>query len=296
MNIETKSICVVGIGGLGCAVLPYLAAAGIGRIGMIDFDRIELSNLARQPLFGRDDVGHFKVDVAEQYLQKLFPAVGIQAHRCMLIDENALQLLESYDLVLDATDNLTARLAINDACGAMGKPWIYGSVDRWHGQVSLFLPGQLDYRQLFPDGPVTHVSSACSVTTVLGPFVSLVGSIQAVEAIRLLAHGECGLGGKLLLIDGRTWRFTTVALVPQGNECEISHSQLQRWLELGICQLVDVRVPLEELRKEAKVVLYCQSGCRSLILARQLRQNGFDAYSLQGGVCRYSLSERRNPE
>lgn len=210
-KLSASSILVIGVGGLGCAVLPYLAASGIQRIGMIDFDRIEASNLARQTLFGYNDIGRWKVEVAKERLSNLYPEVSFHSEIGQISHQNG-DLFKDYDLILDGTDNLQARLAINDACYRLQKPWIYGSIHQWEGQVSLFLPGNPDYRSLFPEGIFEPSLFNCSSGGVLGPFVGLIGTIQALIAIKWLVGIEDALAGKILIIDGKTWRSTVATI------------------------------------------------------------------------------------
>jgi sulfur-carrier protein adenylyltransferase/sulfurtransferase len=299
-RLNASSILVIGIGGLGCAALPYLAASGIQRIGMIDGDLVEASNLPRQTLFGYADIGRWKVDVAKERLSSLYPEVDFRSEKCGLNSQNAQDLLFDYDLILDGTDNLQTRLAINDACGLLQKPWVYGSLYQWEGQISLFLPGNPDYRSLFPEGDTDSTCCNCSSGGVLGPFVGLIGMVQALVAIKWLAGIEEDLAGKLLIIDGKRWRFTVAHLSSPllSPTYEISYSLLKKWMLNESIQLVDVREPYEKqngdlggmpftpgsLSKNQKIVLYCQSGKRSFRAMRQLRREGFEAYSLEGGV------------
>lgn len=288
-KINAGSILVIGVGGLGCASLPYLAAAGIQRIGMIDFDRIEESNLARQTLFSFKDIGRWKVEVAKEHLLALYPNTHFQQEICQLTHQNAQDLLSNYDIILDGTDNLQARLAINDACKLLQKPWVYGSIHQWEGQASLFLPKNPDYRSLFPEGTTEPSLFNCSSAGILGPFAGLIGTIQAIEAIKWLADIEDNLAGKVLIIDGKTWRMTLTDFLPSTDNYEIPYSLLKKWMANESIQVIDARKPEGILSKNQKIVVYCQSGRKSMILMRQLRKEGFEAYSLQGGI-NFSLS------
>lgn len=281
-KICASSVLLVGAGGLGCAVLPYLAASGIQRIGIIDFDLVEKSNLARQILFTIHDIGRLKVDAAAERLSH--SKAMLQKFSYQLNKDNAKELISAYDIVLDATDNLQARLAINDACGSLQKPWVYGSIDQWEGQVALFTPGNPDYRQLFPEGMPGYTPLSCSAGGVLGPFVGVIGTIQATETIKYLAGVKDNLSNKLLLIDGKTWRMSVIGLGLDEPSIEITHNQLQTWMAQEAIILLDARLPLDALpNSKEKIVCYCQSGQRSLALAQRMRQQGFEAYSLQGG-------------
>ncbi len=306
-KLNASSILVIGIGGLGCAALPYLAASGIQRIGMIDFDRIEASNLSRQTLFGHSDIGRWKVEVAEERLSALYPEVQFEPKVSKLTDQNAKEFIFDYDIILDGTDNLQTRLIINDTCYFLQKPWVYGSIYQWEGQVSLFLPNNPDYRSLFPEGTSEISCFNCSSSGVLGPFVGLIGTIQALAAIKWLAGIDENLAGKILLIDGKTWRFTLANFSPDNLNYEISYTQLKEWMINEKIQLIDIRKTNEKgnedlggdpfiedsLIKNQKIVIYCQSGKRSFILMRQLRKEGYDAYSLEGGINALSMNQNR---
>lgn len=299
-KLNSSSILVVGVGGLGCSILPYLAASGIHRIGMIDFDQVEISNLARQTLFGYADVGRWKVDVAKERLSILYPDICFETKRCRLTTQNAQNFLFSYDIIIDGTDNFETRLVINDTCFVLQKPWVYGSIYQWQGQISLFLPGNPDYRALFPEGDSMSPFVNCSSGGVLGPFVGLVGMIQALAAIKWLAGIEEDLAGKILIIDGKTWRFTLANLSNSTSvsNYEISYALLRKWMIKEFIQLVDVRESYEKqygdlggisfipdsFKKDQKIVVYCQTGIRSFEFMHQLRRAGFDAYSLEGGI------------
>lgn len=264
---------------LCCAALPYLAASGIGRIGLLDFDRVDLSNLPRQILYGQDDIGQWKVVAAHRRLSSQFPRVQFHQHFCS-IQEVHMADLYPYDLILDATDNSDARYAINDLCKRLKKPWIYGSIHRFQGQASLFYPNEPDYRALFPNASNTPLPS-CSAGGVLGAMAGCIGSIQALEATKLLAKMESSLRGKLLVLDALTWKIRLLELSVREN-WEISADRLKQWMQKEPIHLIDVRQPfsLEGISKGQKIVLYCQSGVRSAKLARHLRGKGYLAYSL----------------
>ncbi|MGH2545780.1 MAG: HesA/MoeB/ThiF family protein, partial [Actinomycetota bacterium] len=207
-------VLVIGAGGLGSPAAMYLAAAGVGTIGLVDFDRVELSNLQRQLLHDTDDVGRPKVDSARDRLADLNPNVDVHAHRVMLSSENAFDVLGDYDVVVDGTDNFPVRYLVNDATQMLGKPLVYGSIYQWEGQASVFLPGQDTpcYRCLFPEPPPPGTVPSCAEGGVFGVLPGIIGSIQAVEAIRLvLGVGET-LAGKLVLYDALRNEFTTVRL------------------------------------------------------------------------------------
>jgi len=213
-KLMDAGVLVIGAGGLGSPAAMYLAAAGVGTIGLVDFDRVELSNLQRQLLHDTDDVGRPKVESARDRLASLNPNVDVVAHETLLSSENAFDVLRAYDVVVDGTDNFPVRYLVNDACQMLGKPLVYGSIYQWEGQASVFLPGPDTpcYRCLFPEPPPPGTVPSCAEGGVFGVLPGIVGSIQAVEAIKLVLGTGEPLVGKLLLYDALRNEFTTVKL------------------------------------------------------------------------------------
>jgi molybdopterin/thiamine biosynthesis adenylyltransferase len=207
-------VLVIGAGGLGSPAAMYLAAAGVGTIGLVDFDRVELSNLQRQLLHDTSDVGRSKVDSARDRLTELNPNVEVVGHDTLLSSENAFDVLGGYDVVLDGTDNFPVRYLVNDATQMLGTPLVYGSIYQWEGQASVFLPGRETpcYRCLFPEPPPPGTVPSCAEGGVFGVLPGIVGSIQAVEAIKFVLGVGDSLVGKLLLYDALSSEFTTVKL------------------------------------------------------------------------------------
>jgi sulfur-carrier protein adenylyltransferase/sulfurtransferase len=207
-------VLVIGAGGLGSPAAMYLAAAGVGTIGLVDFDRVELSNLQRQLLHDTSDVGRSKVDSAKDRLTELNPNVEVVGHDTLLSSENAFDVLGGYDVVLDGTDNFPVRYLVNDATQMLGTPLVYGSIYQWEGQASVFLSRRETpcYRCLFPEPPPPGTVPSCAEGGVFGVLPGIVGSIQAVEAIKLVLGVGESLVGKLLLYDAMSSEFTTVKL------------------------------------------------------------------------------------
>jgi sulfur-carrier protein adenylyltransferase/sulfurtransferase len=207
-------VVVIGAGGLGSPAAMYLAAAGVGTLGLVDFDDVELSNLQRQLLHDTDDVGRPKVDSARERLVGLNPNVEVITHRTLLSSDNAFNVLGPYDVVVDGTDNFPVRYLVNDAAQMLGKPLVYGSIYQWEGQASVFLPGQETpcYRCLFPEPPPPGTVPSCAEGGVFGVLPGILGSVQAVEAIKLVLGAGETLAGKLLLYDALRNEFTTVKL------------------------------------------------------------------------------------
>ncbi|QHT66714.1 molybdopterin-synthase adenylyltransferase MoeB [Rhodocytophaga rosea] len=222
-KLKEAKVLVVGAGGLGCPVLLYLVSAGVGSIGIVDDDIVSLSNLQRQVLYTADSVGKSKVETAKNSLQAINPEITIRAYAEKFSLENAAQLLQEYDLIIDCTDNLATRYAINDACIRADKPFIYGSIHRYEGQVAVFnytdAQGNTgpSYRCLFPEA--AHEIANCAETGVLGVLPGMIGMYQALEAIKLITSIGKNLSGKLLLID--TLTYTQRILTVKRNEEEI---------------------------------------------------------------------------
>ena len=209
-RLKSARVAIVGLGGLGSPAAMYLAAAGVGTIGLIDGDRVDLSNLQRQVLFGSDDVGYPKVDVAARRLASMNPGVDLQLFPQRLDASNALDVLGSFEIVIDASDNFPTRYLVNDATVLLGIPSVHGSVLRFEGRVSVF--GTEDgpcYRCLYPEPPPPGVVQDCEDAGVLGVLPGLVGVLQATEVIKTLCQLGDTMAGRLLIIDGLGLRFQT---------------------------------------------------------------------------------------
>ncbi|RAV27444.1 HesA/MoeB/ThiF family protein [Sinomicrobium soli] len=206
--LKKGSVLVIGAGGLGCASLPYLAAAGIGHIGIVDFDRVDRSNLHRQVLFSVDDIGKNKAVTAAGKLSRLNPHIRITPHPSALTAANARELFSSYDIIVDGSDNFATRYLVNDAAVMCGKPVIFGSIFRFEAQLSVFnYRGGPTYRCIFPEPPAPGSSPNCSETGVMGVLPGIAGTLQANEAIKMICGTGQVLSGTLLTIDCLTLRM-----------------------------------------------------------------------------------------
>ncbi len=274
-KLRAARVLCLGAGGLGSPVALYLAAAGVGRLGLVDFDAVDLSNLQRQILHGTPDVGRPKVESARATLERLNPHVEVLTHPVRCTAANALDLIRDYDVVVDGTDNFPTRYLANDACVLLGKPNVYGAVFRWEGQASFFAPhlGAPCYRCLYPEPPTPGAAPSCVEAGVLGVMPGLIGCIQAVETLKFLLGQGTSLRGRLLLCNALDLRFREIRvrrdpgcpvcgdhptirqlrdLVPTcaadaANDDEVSVHDLQRALRdpgRGITVL-DVREPAE---------------------------------------------------
>ncbi len=215
--LQQAKILIVGMGGLGCPALQYLVGAGVGNIGIMDPDTISLSNLHRQLLYGESDIGTKKVEVAFSKMNQLNPDVMIDAYPFALTNKNATNIIQQYDLVLDATDNFPAKYIINDACVILHKPFVYGAVTRYEGQLSLFNIPQpnsrsLNYRDLFPVMPLPGEILTCEEAGVLGVLPGIIGTMQAAEAIKYFTGLGQTLYGRLFTYNLLTTRSFEIAL------------------------------------------------------------------------------------
>ncbi len=275
-KLKEASVLVIGAGGLGSPLLLYLAAAGVGTIGILDFDRVDRSNLQRQVIYDEGVVGVDKVSAARERILALNPHINIHTHDVHLTSENALDIIRAYDVIADGTDNFPTRYLVNDACQILGKPLVYGSIFQFEGQVSVFnAPGEdgqrgPTYRDLFPTPPPPGMVPSCAEGGVLGVLPGIIGSLQANEVIKLIAGIGESLSGRLFIFDALT--FTSVTLNIQKNASlepvtelidyeafcgvtpdteedtipSISVRQLSQMIrENADFQLIDVRLPYE---------------------------------------------------
>ncbi len=336
-RLKQSEVLVVGCGGLGCPVLLYLAAAGIGRLTVIDGDDVELTNLQRQVLYTERDLGLSKASAAQHHLSQINSSIEIQAIDQAFTLDNGEALIKDHDLVIDCTDNFATRYLINDLCVQRAKPWIFASVYQFSGQCALFEPGGPCFRCLFPRMP-TDIPD-CNTAGVIGVLPGLVGSVQAGEAIKYLAGLATPTSNSLLLIEALDLEFRRIQL-QRKSDCVacgkqqsfdqlkpdylrisdtalssktreamlISPDQFNRSRDGDQHHVVDVRsvderqgfhiggdhIALPEiseailhLPRDKTIICYCQSGLRSLDAAQQLRDAGFTALSLEGGLVQW---------
>jgi adenylyltransferase/sulfurtransferase len=212
-KLKASRVLTIGAGGLGSPLSLYLAAAGVGTIGIVDFDMVDLTNLQRQIVHGTSTLGRSKLDSAEERLTDLNPNVKIERHETRLSAENALEILREYDIVVDGTDNFPTRYLVNDACVLLGKPNVYGSIFRFEGQASLFYAEQGPcYRCLYSEPPPPGLVPSCAEGGVLGVLPGIIGSIQALETIKWIIGAGSSLLGRLILFDALKLRFRELEL------------------------------------------------------------------------------------
>ena len=237
-KLKSGSVLVIGAGGLGSPSLYYLAAAGIGRLGILDFDTVDESNLQRQILYGTSDAGKPKVIKAAQRLSELNPHIKIETHHTVLGAENAMGIISQYDVIIDGSDNLPTRYLVNDACVLLKKTLIYGAIFQFEGQVSVFNQLHSDqtrgpnYRDLFPEPPPPEMVPSCNVGGVLGVLPGIIGSMQANEAIKVLAGIGTTLSGRLMIFDSLdfTARFLKLKTNPD-NPISGTHPTIRKLID-----------------------------------------------------------------
>ena len=213
LKIKAAKVLCIGTGGLGAPLGLYLAAAGVGRIGLVDFDVVDTTNLQRQVLFGTSDVGQPKTTAAANRLRNLNPDIRIDTYETQLTSANALELFKDYDIIVDGTDNFPTRYLVNDACVITGKPNVYGSIFRFEGQITVFgYPGGPCYRCLYPEPPPPGLVPSCAEGGVLGVLPGIVGTIQAAETLKLIIGKGEPLIGRLLLFDALAMKFRELKL------------------------------------------------------------------------------------
>jgi adenylyltransferase/sulfurtransferase len=221
LKLKQAKILLIGTGGLGAPLGLYLAAAGVGRIGLVDFDVVDFTNLQRQVIHGTKDVGRKKLDSAADTMLDINPHIQIDKHEAALTSENALEILKDYDIVIDGTDNFPTRYLVNDACVLLGKPNVYGSIFRFEGQATVFAyEGGPCYRCLYPEPPPPGLVPSCAEGGVLGILPGTIGLIQATEAVKLILGIGEPLVGRLLLYDALAMRFRELKL-RRNPECPV---------------------------------------------------------------------------
>jgi adenylyltransferase/sulfurtransferase len=221
LKLKAAKVLCIGTGGLGAPLGLYLAAAGVGRIGLVDFDSVDFTNLQRQVLFGTSDVGRPKITAAADRLRNLNPEIQIDAYETQLTSENAMELFRDFDIIVDGTDNFPTRYLVNDACVILSKPNVYGSIFRFEGQITVFgYPDGPCYRCLYPEPPPPGLVPSCAEGGVLGVLPGIVGTIQAAETLKLIIGKGQPLVGRLLLFDALAMKFRELKL-RKNPECPV---------------------------------------------------------------------------
>ncbi len=251
-KLKAASVLLIGAGGLGSPLALYLAAAGVGRIGIVDFDVVDESNLQRQILHGTKDIGRPKLQSAKDRLHDLNPYIHIDTYETMLRADNALEICQNYDMIIDGIDNFQTRYLVNDVCVLLGKPNVYGSIFRFEGQASVFHPGAGGpcYRCLYPEPPPPGLVPSCAEGGVLGILPGIVGVIQAAEAVKLILHEGNALVGRLLLFDALAMTFRELRLrrnrdCPADGACTLVHGLIDYDQFCGVAPAQASEVPAD---------------------------------------------------
>ena len=229
-KLKASSVLLIGTGGLGSPLALYLAAAGVGRIGLVDYDVVDESNLHRQIIHGQSSLGKSKLDSAEARIRDINPFVQIDKHEVPLMSDNALEIFEPYDVIIDGTDNFPTRYLVNDACVKLGKPNVYGSIFRFEGQLSVFYAKEGPcYRCMFPSPPPPGLVPSCAEGGVLGILPGTIGTLQATEGIKLLLGIGEPMIGRMLLYDALEMSFSTIKIRknPDCPVCSIPAEQVE---------------------------------------------------------------------
>ncbi|WP_010136910.1 molybdopterin-synthase adenylyltransferase MoeB [Ochrovirga pacifica] len=315
-KIKAAKVLVIGAGGLGCPILQYLTAAGVGTIGIVDGDKVDVTNLQRQILYGVDDIGKSKARSAAKRLKQLNPYVKFVVHEFFISSKNALAIFEQYDIIIDGSDNFQTRYLCNDAAVLTNKPLVFGSIFKFEGQVSVFnYQDGPTYRCLYPEPPKSGSVPNCSEIGVLGVLPGIVGSYQANEVLKIICNLGNVLSGKLLTINtlnnqsyvlsfAKNDTIQIKELIDYNVFCgfEFFENEIEFKSLTENHQLVDIRSDLEReidhiggihiaeeklrnnpllLKSDKKIVLYCQTGNRSKQLIQDLDLN---IQSLKGGI------------
>jgi molybdopterin/thiamine biosynthesis adenylyltransferase/rhodanese-related sulfurtransferase len=249
LKLKQAKVLCIGTGGLGAPLGLYLAAAGVGRIGLVDFDSVDYTNLQRQILFGTSDVGRPKIEAASARLRNLNPEIQVDQFETRLTSENALDILHDYDIIVDGTDNFPTRYLVNDACVLLGKPNVYGSIFRFEGQITVFgYPGGPCYRCLYPEPPPPGLVPSCAEGGVLGVLPGIVGTIQAAETLKLIIGIGEALVGRLLLLDALAMKFRELRL-RKNPECPVcgEHPTVTKLIDYAeFCGIRGEEAPMSE--------------------------------------------------
>ncbi|HVS93877.1 MAG TPA: HesA/MoeB/ThiF family protein [Mucilaginibacter sp.] len=321
--LQQAKVLVVGAGGLGCPALQYLAAAGVGTLGIADYDVVSLGNLHRQILYTPDDVGLKKAVVAYEKLQRQNPSIAVIAHDIKVNSDNVLELIQAYDIVVDGTDNFETRYLLNDAAVVSGRSLVYGAIYQYEGQMAVWNVKNEDgsrspnYRDLYPEVNAAQVPN-CAVGGVIPTLAGIIGCMQANEVIKYITGTGELLAGKVLIFDTQTLRSRIIkigdttktnitALTATADVPAVTAGELKKGLEQNIYELVDVRtiqerdlfdiggrhIPVEEIEENldyfstaTSKVLYCATGKRSAEAVKLIKRKLPNAkvFTLSGGI------------
>ena len=318
-KIAKSRVLCVGAGGLGSPVIQYLAAAGIGHLTIVDDDVVDITNLQRQIIHRTSDIGTPKAESAKRYVTDLDPNISVKSITSRLDESNANEMFSGHDLIIDGTDNISTRYLIDDTCVKLGIPWVYGSVYRFEGQVSLFnYQGGPRYRDLFPEAPPDHLIPSCSEAGVLGVLPGIIGCLQVNEAVKILVNIGEPLSGKLLIYDAlestqKILKFTNSdnEHIEEPNPSQVglmfheidSANAIARMKDgwspyfidvrsqqenheariakaVDLCPHTEILSAISRIPKDIDVLVHCRSGMRSQIAIMHLLEAGYDSMKM----------------
>ncbi len=286
-KLKAASVLCVGTGGLGSPLLLYLAAAGIGRIGIVDFDIVDHSNLQRQIIHGTSWVGKPKIESAKHRILEINPYCQIDLYETQLTSQNALQIAELYDIVIDGTDNFPTRYLVNDTCVLLNKPNVYGSIFRFEGQATVFnYEGGPNYRDLYPEPPPPGLVPSCAEGGVLGILPGIIGVIQATEAIKIILGQGTTLSGRLLLFNALDMKFRELKLRPNP-ERPVIEKLIDYEIFCGIPQAKAEEAKQQADMQEMSVTDLKQlidSGSKDFVLVDVRNPNEYEIAQIPGSV------------
>ena len=322
-KLNDCSIVVIGAGGLGSPALLYLASAGIGKITIVDGDVVEASNLHRQILYNESDIGTKKAETAAKKLREINSQININFISEFLNEENANQIIQNHDILIDGSDNIPTRYILDDSCKEVGIPWVHASIHRFEGQIACFnISGSLGYRDLFPDSSSAESVPNCAEAGVLGVLPGIIGTIQATQALKICLDIGSDLRNKVLLVDTKTMNFRTMSygkqpepkfekpknvstmdvnqMINEGWNPFIIDCRTPREIEIAKLENVNLSIEhnqistaLEKIPKNEDILVYCHHGSRSMYTISVLMNQGFNGkflYNLAGGIDSWSLN------
>ncbi len=267
-KLKASSIGCIGTGGLGSPLLIYLAAAGVGRIGIVDFDLVECSNLQRQIIHTTDSIGKLKTSSAKDHILKINPSCQVDLFNQKITSSNALEILKNYDVICDCSDNFPTRYLINDACLILKKPNIYGSIARFEGQVSVFnlKEDSPNYRDLIPTPPPRELIPSCSEAGVMGILPGIIGTIQATEAIKIITNIGCPLNGRLLIFNALKMSFKELTL-----KANLENKNIKKLIDYeSFCSKIkvkdEVKIDIKSISIKKLKLLLSQSSKKVLLI------------------------------
>ena len=311
-KLSEAKVLIIGCGGLGGPVLTYLTAAGVGLLGLIEFDTVSLSNLHRQTIFDTKDIGQPKIEIAKERILSINPNAKVLSYNTRLTNQNALEIFKDFDLIVDGSDNFPTRYLVNDTCEILGKPYVYGAIHQMEGQIAVFnLKGSVTYRDLYNVPPNPDTAPNCAIGGVLGPVAGIIGSLQALEAIKVICDIEKPLVNEILVLEFQSMIFRKLKLTKildrpkihtlidyeafcSGKQHDPHAISKEEFINIDAKNLIliDIRekyeheefniggenIPQDEidegnLQEGKKYILYCASGIRSKALTKKLKQN-----------------------